>query len=127
MTSETRRFHIGDVITVATGTLVSLRHIDAVYDLCGYMTGQENLMSHQLPRASRECEPALREQHPELTSEPIPKITSMEEAERFLETLYPLYGQKVEVTPLPEGDHTVIDPIAEFKMQHPGARIVKLG
>jgi len=127
MTSENRRFHIGDVITVATGRLVALRHIEAVYDLCGYMTGGPGLMTHQLPRASRECEPALRAQHPGLTSEPIPTIKSLEDAERFLETLYPLYGQMVEVAPLSPGDHTVIDPIAEIRMINPSVKIFTLG
>ncbi|WP_323986224.1 DUF7736 domain-containing protein [Microbacterium plantarum] len=123
--TNTREFHIGDVLSVATGTLVSLRHIDGIYDLCNFMTG-ENLMTHQLPRASREAEPFLREQHPDLTSEPIPEITSRDEAEAWLKTLYPKYGETVTVKNLDPADHTVIDPIAEIKMMRPGLPIIFL-
>lgn len=49
---ETKSFHIGDVLSAMTGTLVSPRHIGGVYDVLNWMTG-ESLMTHQLPRASR--------------------------------------------------------------------------
>lgn len=124
--TTTREFHIGDVISVATGRLVSLRHIEGVYDVCDFMTG-ENLMTHQLPRASRECEPSLREQHPGLTAEHIPPIKSREDAEAWLTSLYPKYGETVTVTKLDPADHTVIDPIAEIKMINPNAQIIELG
>jgi hypothetical protein len=123
--TETRVFHIGDVITVATGRLVALRHIEAVYDLCGFMTG-EQLFTHQLPRASRECEPALRERFPEMLAEPIPDIKSKEDAEAWLESLYPKYGEWVEVNALEPADHTSIDPIAEIKMINPNAVIIPI-
>jgi hypothetical protein len=123
--TEPREFHIGDVITVATGKLVALRHIEAVYDLCGFMTG-ESLMTHQLPRASRECESSLREQHPGLVAETIPPIASKDDAEAWLETLYPKYGEMVSVRPLDEADHTAIDPIAEVKMMNPNVTVVEL-
>ena len=113
-TTAHRQFHIGDVITVATGTLVSLRHIEAVYDLCGYMTGNDALFTHQLPRAARECEPALRAQHPALIAETIPPISTMEEASEFLAALCPKYGEYVTVAPLPPGEHELIDPIVEM-------------
>lgn len=121
----TRAFHIGDVISVATGTLVSLRHMDGVYDLCNFMSG-ESLMTHQLVRVSRECEPSLRRQHPALLSETIPTITSRDEAEAWLRTLYPTYGETVLVDALEPQDHTRIDPIAEIKMIRPGLTIIEL-
>lgn len=121
--TPTREFHIGDVITVATGRLVALRHIEAVYDLCDFMTG-DKLMTHQLPRASRECEPSLRDQHPDLTAEPIPTITSRDEADAWLKSLYPKYGETVSVRALNPADHTHIDPIAEIGMVAPGATVM---
>lgn len=121
--TSTREFHIGDVISVATGTLVSLRHMDGVYDLCSFMSG-ESLMTHQLPRVSRECEPSLRQQHPALLAETIPAIQSRDEAEAWLRTLYPAYGETVLVEALEEQDHTTINPITELKLQHPDAQIL---
>ncbi len=122
---STRAFHIGDVISVATGTLVSLRHLDGVEDLCNFMSG-ETLMTHQLPRVSRECEPSLRRQHSALLAEPIPPISSRDEAEAWLRTLYPTYGETVPVEALDVQDHTPIDPIAEIKMMRPDLPIIEI-
>lgn len=122
--TDTQQFHIGDVISAATGTLVSPRHIAGVYDILGFMTGSEP-MTHQLPRLSRECELSLRAQHPDLVAEPIaPGINSMESALAFLETLYPKYGEYVAVTRIDPVDHTDIDPIVELKMMRPDAQII---
>lgn len=58
-------FHISDILSITTGRLVSNRHIEGVYDILNFLTG-DNLFTHQLPRASRECEPWLRTQFPQL-------------------------------------------------------------
>jgi len=63
-----KQFHISDVLTVTTGKLVSSRHIDGVYELLNFLTG-DNLFTHQLPRAARECEPWMRTQFPQLFPE----------------------------------------------------------
>lgn len=59
-----RDFPTLDVITVYTGVLVSDRGIGSVYELCGFMLGDEGLMTHHLPAASRTCEAPLAAQHP---------------------------------------------------------------
>jgi hypothetical protein len=51
-------------------------------------------------------------------------IDSRESADAFLETLYPRFGQFVEVAKIPEGDHTRIDPISELKMMRPDMPII---
>lgn len=61
----TKRFHLGDVLSIATGRLVSSRGMDGVYDILNFMTG-DSLYTHQLPRACKECRPYLLEQFPEL-------------------------------------------------------------
>ena len=122
--TEVKNFHIGDVLSAATGRLVSPRHIGGVYDILGWMVG-EDLMTHQLPRVSRECEPSLREQHPDLCSVEIPDTINSEESMlSFLETLYPRFGEMVPVTKLSTDDHTSIDPIAEIKMIRPDLPII---
>jgi len=124
--TETKNFHIGDVISVTDGKLVSPDHIGGIYNILGWMTG-ESLMTHSLPRVSRECEPFLREQFPDLSAEVVPDgINSLDKAVAYLETLYPKYGQFVAVAKIPEGDHTSIDPMAEIKMMRPDAIIVGL-
>lgn len=49
---EGKRFHLGDVLSITTGHLLSPRHMEGVYEILNHMTGDQ-LFTHQLPRASR--------------------------------------------------------------------------
>jgi hypothetical protein len=123
--TETKAFHVGDILSVTTGVLVSPRHIAGVYEILGWMTG-ESLMSHQLPRVSRECEPFLRETFPDLAGIDMTAVSIASEAEclTWLASIEPTFGTHREVPRLPEVDHTTIDPIAEIKMVNPSAVIL---
>lgn len=70
--SETKEFPTLDVVTVATGVLVSDRHIAAVYEVCNWML-DDNLMTHQLPNASRTLEPYILREHPWILMWDLPK------------------------------------------------------
>lgn len=70
--SETREFPTLDVVTVATGVLVSDRHIASVYDVCGWML-DDTLMTHQLPNASRTLRPHILQEHPWIMLLDMPK------------------------------------------------------
>lgn len=74
-------FHISDVLSITTGRLVSNRHMDGVYDILNFLTG-DNLYTHQLPRASRECEAWLRTQFPKLF--PVGEVTEHSKPEEAL-------------------------------------------
>lgn len=56
-----KSFKIEDVISSVLGIL--LCPIGNVYECLNFLTG-DNLYTHQLPRAGRECLPAVLEQHP---------------------------------------------------------------
>jgi hypothetical protein len=60
-----KMFHISDVLSVTTGRLVSSRHMEGIYDILNFLTG-DNLYTHQLPRAFRECAPWMRTQFPDI-------------------------------------------------------------
>lgn len=60
---ETRAFPLADILSVTTDTLLSRRHVDGLYVLLGYMTGQD-VYTHQLGVAADACQPALIEQYP---------------------------------------------------------------
>lgn len=125
-TPETREFHVGDILSVLTGVLVSTRHVDGLYDLLGFMVG-EPVWTHQLPRAARECEPALRKQFPDLATITVPDGIHTEE--KLLAWLAPLeqqYGATHTVTRLAAEDHTSIDPVTEMRMHHPDKLIVPI-
>jgi hypothetical protein len=121
-----REFDLSDILTVTTGKLVSTRHIDGVYDILNYMTG-ENLFTHQLPRASDECKPRLVRQYPHLSEESLKEeltILSLllkdcfDETSRkqvvndWLKELKGRFGETLPVEPL--GTSVFINPIIEL-------------
>ena len=124
---QTKKFHLGDVLSITTGRLVSPRHIDGVYDILNFMTG-DNLFTHQLPRASEECKPYLIEQFPQLATpemdfavaelgEMLKSKSGKTEAEKlvagWLAKQVAKYGEEFEVKPIPKGAHEFKNPIAE--------------
>jgi len=60
-----KNFHLGDLLSVTTGLLVSSRGFDGVYEILNFLTG-DDLMTHQLPRACRAAADWLTSQYPEL-------------------------------------------------------------
>lgn len=67
-----KQYHLADVLSVTTGILLpspNREHpIDAMYDILGYMTG-EDLFTHALPSAADAARPFLLQQFPALESE----------------------------------------------------------
>jgi hypothetical protein len=123
--TETRTFHLGDILSITTGRLVSPRHIDGVYDILNWMTG-DNLFTHQLPRACDECEGPLLAQHPDLAAI-IPPETfggDKDAVDRWLAEQVTIYGETREVAPLAAEDHTRIDPFTELRMMRPDAEVI---
>lgn len=116
---ESRQFHLGDVLTVVTGRLLAPRGMAAVYDILCYMT-QDDLYTHQLPRAREECAPDLLRQHPHLAEVTLGEV-SPDNVTQVLEGLSAEYGETLPVTPLPPHVHEYIDPASELAEKvHPG-------
>jgi len=125
--TDTKTFHIGDILSVTTGLLVSPRHIGGVYDILNWMTG-DNLFTHQLPRAMDECAPSLRAQHPDLAAivPPADFGDSREAVEAWLAEQVTRFGETRQVAPLDPADHTYIDPVTEIRMMAPHAEIIAI-
>lgn len=128
-----RKFHISDILSVTTGRLVSLRHMDGVYDILNYLTG-DDLFTHQLPRANRQCLPWLREQFPDLMPDANNRhigrfIAAMadiaqsdagkEERSHFIDEMVKELARdlglpmELEVRPIPSGEYQKINPLEE--------------
>lgn len=60
-----KNFHIGDILSITTGKLVSPQGMEGVYEILNYMTGQE-IFTHQIERAMQECKLYLLKQYPKL-------------------------------------------------------------
>lgn len=107
----TRSFPLDEVLTITTGKLVARRRMDAVYDVLGFLTGDQ-LFTHQLPRALDACLPAVLEQHPDLvevTADGVPSDPEL--IWPWLDAMEDRYGKERELVPLASWEHR--DPIAE--------------
>lgn len=125
MATETRTFHVGDILSITTGRLVSPRHIEGVYDILNHLTA-DNLFTHQLPRASRECEPYLRERFPDLAAVETPEeFKDPEHVRRWLAEVVEQHGEMREVEAMRDGVHEYRDPVAELEEMAPG-RVVTI-
>jgi hypothetical protein len=111
--TESRRFALADILSVTTGKLLSHRHIEGVYDILGYMTG-ESLMTHQLPRAAEACRPSLIAQHPDLDGlDPSPDL-DRDNLYSWLLDAERQYGQERPVSPAPAGNWQHKDALTEL-------------
>lgn len=124
MNTETREFHLGDVLSVITGRLLSPYGIDGVYKILNWMTG-ESLFTHQLPRVGGECSGPLLDQHPDLATVEVPEDLEGEQAVlMWLAEQMDRYGATRPVRRLAEDDHTRIDPVTELRMLRPDMPII---
>lgn len=105
-----RTFSLAQVLTAMHGAL--LCDMGGVYEIMNYLTG-DNLFTHQLPRAFRECEPWLKRRHPDLAALDASGVTP-ENWRTFLESAEARFGQTVAVSPIPRDDHTTRDPVEEL-------------
>ena len=119
----TKTFHLGDILSVTTERLVSPRHIDGVYDILNWMTG-DSLFTHQIPRANDECRPHLLAQHPDLADIDIPEFRGAAHVEQWLAQQVSRFGEYREVAPLADGDHTHINPLDELAMNYPNVKVL---
>ncbi len=124
--TETRHFHIGDILSVTADRFVSPNGVGALYEILNWMTG-DNLLTHQLPRAGRECAPELLRQHPDLADVVFPDDFADEAAVwAWLDQQVRRYGETRPVAPLDPADHTQIDPITEFRMIAPHVPLITI-
>ena len=134
MSDTARTFHVGDIISITDGHLVSPEHVGGVYKILGHLCG-EALMTHQLPRVAREAKPYLREQFPDVASvvvpdDLVPDGATKEEARQAVSAwmlgVVAEHGETRDVEPMPTTDHTSIDPISELKMMRPDVQVITL-
>jgi hypothetical protein len=108
-----KKFHIGDLLSITTGKLVSPRHMEGIYDILNFMTS-DNLFTHQLPRACEECKPFLLEQMPWLSEITAEKVNS-DNWESWLAKMVEKYGESHEIKPIPTNSHKKINPLTELQ------------
>lgn len=117
-----KSFHVGDIVSVATGVLVSPRHIGGVCDLLNYLTGDE-IYTHQIPRVCQEVIPWLHCQFPWLEKLDYSGVNETNWQE-WLSGMVSMHGETHYVSPLPEDWHTHIDPVEEAGAMLGDARVI---
>lgn len=122
----TRAFHLGDLLSVTSGMLVSPNHIGGVYNVIDFVTGEAH-MTHQLPRAAKVVTPVLLEQHPWLADVEVPANLSGEaEVIAWLAVATAQWGEQHEVTALPLGAYVGREPLAELREMAPHIQIIEV-
>ena len=107
-----KRFHLGDVLTVTTGRLLSPAGMAGVYAILNHLTG-EPVYTHQIDRVLGEAAPHVLAQFPALAAEKGDDLTPEGSALWLVEKAR-IYGEWFEVSPLPEHAHESIDPLSEL-------------
>lgn len=119
-----REFHIGDLLSITTGRLVSPRHIGGVYDIIDFITGVAH-MTHQLPRAGEAIKPRLLQQHPWLADITVPDGLERDEVfGPWLAEIVAKHGETHLVTAMPFGEYVGREPIAELREMAPNTPII---
>ncbi|GGW15763.1 hypothetical protein GCM10018980_51730 [Streptomyces capoamus] len=108
--TDSRAFALADVLSVTTEKLLSRRHMDGIYDILSYMTGQ-SLFTPQLPDACDKAKPALLEQHPQLVDVCPPDGLDRHDLLAWLTEAERVHGETLDVQPLTDWQHR--DPIED--------------
>jgi hypothetical protein len=122
---NTRTFDLGDILSIADRRLVSPRGMAGIYDILNFMTG-DNLFTHQVPRAIRECQPELLRQHPQLAAIDKGRKLTAETVPGWLATQKRLFGNELPVAPLAQQVWTRIDPLLEAEAMVGKDRVVAI-
>ena len=103
-------FSLGAVLSVTTDRLFA--PLGQLYEILNFMT-RDNLFTHQLPRAARECKPYILRQHPEFEGLDVSGVTP-ENWREFLSEQEQRFGKSRLVEEVPEDDHARKDPVVEL-------------
>lgn len=120
-----KSFDLGDVLSITTGRLVSLRHMAGIYDILNFMTG-DDLYTHQLGRGMEKCAPALFAQHPSLKDVECPAEFTPETWRPWLDAQKRINGESLTVAPLANGEWTSVDPLLELETMVGKERVISV-
>jgi len=121
----TKKFHVGDVLSVTTGKLLGPNKMDGLYEILRHLCG-ESIYTHQIPRVLPQCGPLVLKQHPQLAAVTGDGVTA-ESYQQWLAGVVAEFGELLDIEPLADGDHYSIDPISEAAEHFAPNRIAVMG
>lgn len=95
-----KQFHIGDVLSITTGYLLS-SNTDGIYRIFEFMT-KDSLFYHQISRVFSECKHHLLKQHPQLNNVDTSKLTH-KNCQEWLNQQVARFGEKLTVRTILDG------------------------
>ncbi|EKE13278.1 MAG: hypothetical protein ACD_13C00045G0002 [uncultured bacterium] len=95
----TKKFHLGDILSITTDQLVSPSRMGGVYNILNFMTGHD-LMTHLLPHAIEECQSYLLDAMPWLKEIDTSGLNE-ENYEEWMDEMIKKYGEYHDVSPIP--------------------------
>jgi hypothetical protein len=104
---DKKTFKIEEVLSAIYGIL--LCDIGRVYEVLNFVTG-DNLFTHQLPRAGRQCQPLVEKQHPFLKEIDLSGINPENWKDRLAE-IKAKYPNTIDLLAVNDWQH--INPITE--------------
>lgn len=129
--SATRDFSLGTLLSCIDGRLMT--EFRNVHELLDWVT-EDQLYTHQLPRAMDEAEPFLKAQFPDLTALLIDPTVfdgdTVDEVQasitQFLDSLVADCGFSAaySVPRMPKNEHTKIGPLEELAMNYPNKKVI---
>lgn len=116
----TRTFTLAEVLSVTTGHL--LCDIGKVYEILNFLT-DDNLYTHQLPRALRECQPYVLAAYPQLAAVDASGVTR-ENWQGWLAAQEQTLGTAFTLEPMRDGVHEYRDPLTELQEMAGGKPVI---
>jgi hypothetical protein len=107
-----RLVHIGDILSITSGRLVSREGFSSVHCALTYMAG-EDVYVHQVVRVMDEARPVLLERYPLLADVVPPDDIDETTVGDWLNAQSRLYGEFLELPRISRGQHKNINPVSE--------------
>lgn len=95
-----QKFHLGDILSVITGTRLWKKEMQGMHKLMEFLVGQE-LFIHQLPTHQKKCRQWLLHLHPSLAKVDAREVNK-ENFEVWLASKEKEHGEMLEVWPIKE-------------------------
>jgi hypothetical protein len=122
MDAPTRQFHIGDILSVSTGYMVSPTDFGAVHELIEYLVGGP-VMTHSLVALAEPCKRAMLRQHPQLAGVDMTGITKENYPARLAEQVA-RFGEYLPVRPMTPDEFRPPEPLRDLYEIKPDARVI---
>ena len=119
-----KKFDIGTILSITHANL--LTDIGNVYEILNWLL-DDNLYTHQLPRACRFVTPFILAQHPNLSDwDECKPYVDTNNWESWLGTAKKMFGNKLMLKKIPNGVWTEIDPVEELEQMVGKEKIIKI-